>query len=374
MKKNLLKTVILLIAVTFVTLQSCEKKEFVKINEEKPKIAEKIYSEEGILVFENQDVFNETVNSLANLSEAERRKWEEKLGFKSIFSIYNEINDAEIALENELYAGYDESLSKEELSKLGLPVDVHTDLYNKYINKGLIKEVKDTDGSEAFYMNTIDPVAALYTDENGLMVINDTLYQYTPTQIKIMPGNVSDKEILMNAKSTDKGSNIYIVDFSDKSTISGYNWSKSSNWKYETSKKRYRMDISGWSWTYGPNDYDYMGSKFWPDLKAERKRWGNWKRRSSYTPVKQLYATWSYKYTISQYWYGGYPRTTHYNDLSGGGTSPINVNYGHTNYGTYQYCNPTGNWSSSWYFTHPVDVYDFYFKGYFDPGNIILTE
>ncbi len=374
MNKLKFKNLLFLIAITLIVLQSCEKKELIGLEDTTLQKDKKVYVNNGIPVFQSQEAYSDIINELANKSEIERKQWEESLGFKSLHTIYNELNEVEIALEEKLYSGYDENLSKKELQKLGLPIDVHSDIYKEYLNKGIIKEVRDDDGSEAFYLNVFDPIAACYTNENGLMVINDTLYQYTASKLKMMPGNTLKADILLNAKNTDKTNNIFVINFDDKSTISGDNWSKSSGWKYESSKKRYRMDVKGWSWTYGPNDDDYMGSKFWVDLKAERKRWGKWKRRNSYKPVKQLHAVWDYKYTISKYWYGGYPRHTYYNNLNGGGKSPVNVNYGHVNYGTYQYLNPTGNWSSSWYFVNPVYMNSYTITGYFDPGTIILTR
>jgi len=116
-----------------------------------------------------------------------------------------------------------------------------------------------------------------------------------------------------------------------------------------------------------------MGSRYWPELRAERKRWGKWKLRNSYRPITRLTGNWSYRYTISKYWYGG-PRHTYYNNLSGGEKSPVNISYGHMNNGYLKYANPTGQWSSSWYFTRPVDVYSYSFTGYFDPGNITLSR
>jgi len=246
MKRNLLKSIIILLTLTFVTLQSCKKKEFVNFENISTKGTKEVYTEKSIPIFKNQEVYYKIINELATKTEEERKTWEESIGFKSAHTIYNEINEAEIALEEKLYSGYDENLSKEELRKLGLPVDVHSDIYNKYLNKGLIREVKENDNSEAFYLNVIDPVAACFTDENGLMVINDTLWQYTDSKIKIVPGGVSKKKILLNTKSTNKESKVFVIDFNDKSTVSGYNWSKSSGWKYESSKKRYRMDIKGW--------------------------------------------------------------------------------------------------------------------------------
>ena len=75
MNKNIIKTVIILLALTFVTLQSCEKKAMIDVENEIVINNNKVYADKGILVFQNQKDYFLTINELANKTDEERKSW-----------------------------------------------------------------------------------------------------------------------------------------------------------------------------------------------------------------------------------------------------------------------------------------------------------
>ncbi len=92
MNKNLIKTVIFLIAVTFVTLQSCEKKALTDtengtLKEDIENVSD-IKVENGMLVLKNNDAYDNLLDTWSNLSFDNILAKEKDLGFKSMYSEY----------------------------------------------------------------------------------------------------------------------------------------------------------------------------------------------------------------------------------------------------------------------------------------------
>ena len=83
--------------------------------------------------------------------------------------------------------------------------------------------------------------------------------------------------------------------------LSDNNWTRTSDWKYPTSRKRVKVWIDGHSEMYGANATDYcsqyISCTFVVRAEAmEKNFWGNWKY-DSYMPALSFNAEWDYQYS-----------------------------------------------------------------------------
>ncbi|MBE9468026.1 MAG: hypothetical protein IMY72_06855 [Bacteroidetes bacterium] len=358
----------LLISIIF--FNSCQKEEILKTQEQKTVSPQNnIRVVKGMLIFKNQQVFQQTLTNPKFNNRIFREEWGKNIGFTSQASIYDKINDEEIKLENKLFGKYDENLSLKELSDLGVKIG-HTEIYNKYLKKGLIKENKETDGSQSFDLTLKENEN--FVNEDGLLMIDSVIYLYQKNEIKILTdGNLGKIDLLKKTQTTNKKLNIYVlktINSLNKSGNTNYNeWVNKKDWKHDGSKKRYCMVVYGSSYLY--MDGMYMKSTFYLECKAQKKSWGRWKYKNNYMPLCQVDGNWTYWYTVENEnccsdWH--YATALSDNDSK----SPLHYYFGHSNY-TKFYLKPNGVWhyGSPWRFMNSIHVNQFYFNSTFWGGS-----
>lgn len=248
----------------------------------------------GILFFASQDHFFTTANEL-NLMDIEAQAELNYLNdFKSQEVLFHEINEAEEEFYSVYYKGIDPGISVSELNAMGYEIK-HSGLFNMYVEKGFIKVIKEDDGSESYVPDVFNPAIMSVVNEDGFVVVNDTLFQYTPELLKLTPFKSFEQvHYLNNTTASSNKDNIYII--SMKNRLKGYirhidhseEQEKGSNLRV---KSRYAL----WD---GDNDGQYFSPAsganitHFLELKAEEKRFGTWKIRSSYKPLCGTEGTW----------------------------------------------------------------------------------
>lgn len=169
------KLVLLGMVATVLTIfNGCQKDELVsQLADEQSQTVVKpdVYGKNGFLVFSDSRKVSQTLNSLAKMSEEERKNWEKSHFFVSQQTIFHNIVDAEIQLD----APY-ENISAEELKNVKQP-PLHSDVYYKFLNKGIIREYTESDGTELYDYSTCAPYLSAILDENGIFVVGDTMFQ-----------------------------------------------------------------------------------------------------------------------------------------------------------------------------------------------------
>jgi len=322
-----------------------------------------VSSIKGILVFSDQSTLDKTLDALSKMDRREREAWEENLNFVSQGTLYNQINDAEILLEEEIYGKYDENLSLTDLNELGVK-EQHTTLYENYLRKGMITEIVEKDGSKSFELAVIDPPLADVLNEDGLIIINNSIYQYTSDLVKIFgEKNLEKLDLLKSTVATSMKDNILVINRSENNR-SQHSWTKCSGWHYDGDKKRYCLNVYGTS----SNSMSLMYSSFYVQAKGEQKKWGIWKLRNTYHPIHSVGGNWSYSFVYT--WYNGLLITRHwlpdndfrspfYYQVPGSGSNFLQA-----------HLSPNGIWSiaSPYFFYDAVNVDHYYFTGSFYGG------
>jgi len=205
--QKLTKLMLIVFAISFVSLQSCKKNEMETPinNEDSTKVGFSVKN--GFLVFESAASFVETTDAIANLSDAERLEWETKIGFCSQRRIVSTVIIDEIILDNQneiKYAGVDIS----ELNK----ADFHAGSYKNALAKGVIKIIDEGTDDEYWDYAIFNRGFVDFINEDGLFAVGDTLYQVTATALKAMkPADFSNTAKLINATEPDENNHIYFI-------------------------------------------------------------------------------------------------------------------------------------------------------------------
>jgi len=233
MKTNLIKTVIILLAVTFVTLQSCEKKAIVpgdgnselskeKENTETVNLSSIYYDyENDMLIFATQNDLNAYINSV-NLSKP-ISLIDKK--FISLSAILNNIINSEMSLENKYENLYkDKDLSDEELKLIKNELDSKPleKITKQYIAKGIIKIVQDGENKH-FELTTCAPYYAFVLNENNMVKVGDTIYEYSVNKIKLITdGDFNKIPLLKTTNETDPKMHIDVIHVKRENKSSQY--------------------------------------------------------------------------------------------------------------------------------------------------------
>ncbi len=137
--------------------------------------------ENGILVFDNDESFNTTLQKVEKMSTDERKIWEENLRFKSFDRLCREIISNEIA-----YTEKFESLPAEELQKSIETGDYqpYSQLALKYIENGVVKVITNSAGEEQMDFNKL--LNSTLINENGFVVVGNEIRQFTENQYKVI--------------------------------------------------------------------------------------------------------------------------------------------------------------------------------------------
>jgi len=263
------KLVLLAMVATMLTIfNGCQKDELVsQLADEQLQAAVKpdVYGKNGFLVFSDSRKVSQTLNSLAKMSEEERKNWEKSHFFVSQQTIFHNIVNAELQLD----VPY-ENMSVEEL-KNAIPPAKHSEIYYKYLNEGIIKEFQFSDGTESYDYSTCAPYLASILNEDGLFVVNDTMYQFTSNAFKQWNKcNVNDKTKLIN---TDESIDGIEINNKLKSSTVVYGL-----FAYDSGRdRRIQIGINFNSWQYLSNATIWR-YEHWVEVISQKKNlFGTWK-------------------------------------------------------------------------------------------------
>jgi len=362
-KMNIRLTIITIISVV-ITLSSCNKRDDIKRNttDLEPIQKKSFTCEKGILHFKDRNSFNKTLNMILEFSINERKKWGKELNFQSQYELYNKILNAEITLENEIYQGINEDITIQELQQLGIEKK-HTDIYINNLTKGLIKEIPEENGSYSFELSIKEKGMSFIVNKQGLVIVNDTIYQYTENDLKILCDNdLSRLNELFNYPVVKNTNDIIILKYSDN-TKNGYNWTKRSGWKYNSSRERYCLDVVG----YSTASISLLHSVFYVEAKGQKKKWGSWNYRNDYSPIHRVSGIWSYRYIVEKNGINYTWTSVWDNDPK----SPWSKTYNGTNH-IVKPLSPNGYWNfshSSYSVFDAIYMESFHFNGSFYGGS-----
>jgi hypothetical protein len=116
------------------------------------------------------------------LSKSEKNKWNKKNGIETYGNIFSEVIDTEDSISD-----YYMSLPIEEQEYYLTQPQVHSEIYEKSLNDGLIKVVSE-DNNEYFDINLVDKVYADFVNLKGELMIGDDIYIIDGCEKKIYVG------------------------------------------------------------------------------------------------------------------------------------------------------------------------------------------
>jgi hypothetical protein len=194
----------------------------------------------------------------------------------------------------------------------------HSDIYNKYLNLGVIKEINKGTEDEYWDFAIFNRGYIDYINEDGLFAIADTIYQVTDKYLKSFKNaDFSKIELLKNATNDDLSNNIQVENMiSTLKTYSGSpgliesDWVSSGNDRYD---KRIKigifLDVQGYNPSATSPSYQFYHEVY---VQCQQKNfWKNWKYVSTNVTVngswdvgmfyrEQSYDnSWSYSNSVS---------------------------------------------------------------------------
>lgn len=247
----------------------------------------KISSKEGTFIFENEKHMYDEMMKINEMSCDMRLSFEKKLGITSLATIQKRINDAEVKHQDEDFNDINPNLSVKDYENLGIFYQ-NTEIYNEYLEKGVIEKIIYEDKSQAFELSVKNAAFHNILNAKGELFVGENKYVFSGTTMKIF--DQSGKEILMTTITPKMN---HEFDF-EKGTGWVTDPSKGSSYRYRANVKF----VSGY--TIGT-----LSNTFYWEARAEKKVLGNWNTRNNYNPIYGFSGSWSYDYWI-QYNGAGY--------------------------------------------------------------------
>lgn len=154
-------------------------------------------------------------------------------------------------------------------------VPERSDLYLIALGRGWIEELTEPDGYTSYQYAVCNPALAPVLNDDGLVVVGDVLYQYTPDSIKECaysgPASIT---ALKGCVASANGITVTPVVASPTAMpsgflASGYNWSKTGVQRYwDNNKKRVTISVKGTSSNSGTS---LQSVTYNVNVKVERK-------------------------------------------------------------------------------------------------------
>lgn len=324
------KVLLLATLATMILLGGCKKDSSSTVNQDhlefKPVVEVKINN--GMLVFDSKSNFDVFVNQIAESDPTAVDKWEQSIGIQTPRNVFNQV----VRLEDSISKHYESLPEKEQEYFRNQPV-IHSDYYIEALSKGWIREVKEVDGNVYFDYNLSDNSMNGVVNMQGLVKVENLIFQFTPDYYKILlngdeqliPLLITSNEHTLNenivVEKVQNLSNKYI-----KSGVNpGFNWTvanvnanitsnEPSGYGFENGwlvwdknwlgnyQKRCKVWIDGHSnrlLHYGDyGDYCSPLLECVNTIRAEyqtKNFWGNWVYPNSSMSLS-FTATWNYRY------------------------------------------------------------------------------
>jgi hypothetical protein len=136
---------------------------------------------DGILSFDNRMAVDVTLLELAKANRDDIVLWEKQMGIRTPASIFYDIIHAEDSVNN-----YYSNLSESEQDYWRKQAPVHSEIYYKALKSGHIRLVPDGEGGEYFDLNLYDNSYAAVLNEDGIIIVDNVIYQYKGNALKII--------------------------------------------------------------------------------------------------------------------------------------------------------------------------------------------
>jgi hypothetical protein len=237
----------------------------------------------GILVFRNQEHFQNVKNELAQLSYEQFVDWEKSLGFLSMNHLYRDILDAEETLAN----SYD-NMSSEKIQELENSGKIYeySDLAQFYLKKGFIEIIKYND-IELLQLKCFADYNSKVLNEEGLVKIGNEIWQFTENQIKILKNGDFNKLDLLKETKTEKDY-VHIIDINLSTTFKTYTIDK--DWSDENSYDRKKIvAASRFIQYYTNSSHTIFHTKFWAHIVLYKYSWHKWRTRKDGAQIRGWY-------------------------------------------------------------------------------------
>lgn len=265
------KRILFVVIIAIILASGCQKGYDNILETEKPVAINTIKCKNGVLIFPNQQELGKTLEEINKMSKEEIEFWQAKYNFRSQLSMFNDIVLAELRLD-EPYEG----MTEVELQN-AIPPPTHSETYYKYLGDGLIKEFTDTEGEKYYDYSTCAPYLAPILNKDGIVMVKDTMYQFSEFSIKEwMDADTDEVSTIIN--STSENVKVHVISPNKgllKSAISPN--PKYSNWAYSGSNRRIKIGLyfNPWSSNSGGTVWSYQ---HYVHARSEKKNfWGNWK-------------------------------------------------------------------------------------------------
>lgn len=277
MTKNLLKSLFILITLSFALLQSCEKHEIISDTEQeyqvetqiKPVNLSEIEIENGILIFDSMEEY-QGVLANTEITYEEIKAWEKEIGFISIQTIL------ENALEEEekYFEQFDpETLTEEDIERIVKEKEAlgYTEYTQKYIDAGILKPYI-TDEISSLELAVVSSINERFLNTDGIVKVGDIVYQFTHTQCKkILDGDMNKIDLLKNVSEDVQNKNIIVgnlVKYKDIHERFAHVPKVSGNYRIEA-----EIWLRRWDYTYDKDYYYYTAYR-----NYKRNMWGKFKQ------------------------------------------------------------------------------------------------
>ncbi len=188
-------------------LVSCEKQSEIDLQENKDLSKYSFSVVNGFLRFESTEALVQVLDGIANINDNERENWENKVGFLSQRRIVNIIINEENRQDS-----INESIYKDKDIEWDDLLNLHSDAYNNYLSKGVIKVFDKGTIDEYWDYAVFNKGFVDIINEDGLYAIGDTLYQVTENSLKAMKNaDFNQAQLLVKATKPDEKNDIIFI-------------------------------------------------------------------------------------------------------------------------------------------------------------------
>ncbi|RAK65163.1 hypothetical protein DLM85_16630 [Hymenobacter edaphi] len=288
------------------SLASCEKEPAGEAAPQ-PKVSEEVVLRNGILVFKDRKTMREFNARLNAKGTAYADQWEQSLGFESMAHILNEVKAAETQLEVDFLRGK----TAAQLTQLRQQPALHSALYTKWVNAGVLRAEKSPDGGETLDVNASHTHYTNVMNADGMVAFGDTLYQYRGNKIKVTTKGLGQAAALKAASASDAAQHITVKTSpfryesqqgqqrTNEITYNGNQWRDA----YNGSKQKAIIKVSLYSEIlYDAHKQNFVD--FWIEARCLKKNfWGNWVDESFGDGIWGIEATYSWTAQVNPFWY-----------------------------------------------------------------------
>jgi hypothetical protein len=182
------------------------------------KINPNLRSENGILIFQSNDDFNTEVMNTYKITNMDRIAWEKSHNFVSLHTLFNSLCQEEYEQCLKPYENVTET------EGLDLKTPEHMPAYYKLLSEGIIKEVKNADGTQWYDLNCSQMNYAPFISADGIVAIEGDLFQYRDNKAKRLLNaepSIANIDRLKKAQVSNEAEGIFVVELNQKNRASG---------------------------------------------------------------------------------------------------------------------------------------------------------